>query len=263
MSYDVIFLKEKLKNNLLGGHITYYRETESTNDDAFLLALQGAGEGVAVLADAQSKGKGRYARTWHSPPGKNIYLSIILRPPVALDETPRIPILAGVTAAETIEYFCAGRVFLKWPNDVLLDGKKICGILSQLKVVDEKTYFIVLGIGINVNIKADEFPHELKTSATSMFMQTGAFFKREDIIIIFFENLEKWYKKLLQNGFEEIKSAWLKKTDMVGKKVIINCSSDRISGRVQGIDDNGSLVLVNKQNETISVCAGDATLVKE
>ena len=263
MSYDVIFLKEKLKNNLLGGHITYYRETESTNDDAFLLALQGAGEGVVVLADAQNKGKGRYRRSWHSPPGANIYLSVILRPPIGLDEASRIPILAGVAAAETIEYFCARRVCLKWPNDVLLDGKKVCGILSQLKAVDQKIHFIVLGVGINVNIRAEEFPDELKASATSMLVQTGAFLKREDVVIILFENLAKWYKKLLKNGFEDIQSAWLKKTNMIGKKVIVNCLGEIISGLARGIDDRGSLILVNDQNETITISAGDATLVKE
>lgn len=263
MSYDVTFLKESLQNNFFGGHIIYSRDTKSTNEDAFLLALQGAGEGVAVLADSQSKGRGRYGRSWHSPPGKNIYLSVILRPPIGLDEASRIPILAGVAAAETIEYFCTGNVFLKWPNDVFMDNKKVCGILTQLKAAEHQIHFIVLGIGINVNIKAEEFPDELKASATSMLVQNGAFLKREDVIIIFFEKLAKWYKKLLKKGFEDIQSAWLKKTDMIGKKVIINCLGEMISGSAQGIDNRGSLILVNDQNETLTVCAGDATMVKE
>lgn len=263
MCYDVTFLKEKLQKNFLCRDIIYSRETESTNEDAFLLALRGADEGIIVLADTQSKGRGRLGRSWHSPPAKNIYLSVILRPSIAPDETSRIPLLAGVAAAETIEHFCVGKVFLKWPNDVFLDGKKVCGILAQFKAVDEKNHFIILGIGVNVNIQAGEFPDDLKALATSMFVNTGVFLKREDVIIIFFENLAKWYKKLLHNGFKDIRSAWLSKTDMVGRKVILNCSGDRISGRVQGIDDNGFMVLINEQNETISVCSGDATLVKE
>jgi BirA family biotin operon repressor/biotin-[acetyl-CoA-carboxylase] ligase len=264
MGLNVAILNQKLENNLFGRHIVYHQQTASTNDDAFLLAMQGANEGTAVLADSQHKGRGRYQRRWHSPSGKNIYLSIILRPAMHPQEASRIPILAGVAMAETIERFCSAEVSLKWPNDVLLEGKKVCGILSQLKTADGRIHFIVVGIGLNVNMRCGDFPAELSAKATSIAMETGVLLERENVIIILFENLAKWYKKLLTTGFEEIKAAWMERTNMIGKNIKISClGGGVIRGQALGIDDNGSLLLINDAMEIISVSAGDATVLKE
>lgn len=263
MSLNIAFLRKNLENNLFGRHIVYHQQTESTNDDAFSLAIKGAGEGTAVLADSQSRGRGRHQREWYSPPGKNIYVSVILKPKINLREASQIPIVAGVAMAETIERFYTGDISLKWPNDVLLDDKKVCGILTQLKVSHDMIHFIVLGVGLNVNIGWEEFPEDLKATASSLFMKTGTFFEREGVIIILFENLAKWYKKLLTAGFEDIKAAWMEKTDMIGKNVAIGCLGEVTSGRVVGIDDDGSLILINDKKEKITVSAGDATLLKE
>jgi BirA family biotin operon repressor/biotin-[acetyl-CoA-carboxylase] ligase len=263
MGYDLAFLKEKLKDSPLGARLIYYQETSSTNDEAFSLAMQGAEEGTAVLADGQRRGRGRYRRTWHSPPGENIYLSVILRPSRPPQEASRIPIFAGVAIAETIGRFCSKEVSLKWPNDVLLRSKKVCGILCQSKIADGEICFIVVGIGLNVNTRPEDFPDEISCTATSMSAETGVCLKREDVIIILFENLAKWYKKLLTTGFEDIKAAWMEKTNMIGKHIKVSCLDEVITGKALGIDDDGSLRLMNESMEMITISAGDATVLKE
>ncbi len=166
-------LKKHLAGKFVGHTLYYYEETGSTNDEAFLLGVKGAPEGTALIAERQNAGKGRMQRTWHSPPGANIYTSVLLRPHFSPNHAPQISLAAGVAVADTLEPFCPGAVSLKWPNDVQIRGKKVCGILTQMKTAGGAVDFVVVGIGVNVNWKREEFPEDIREMATSVSMEAG------------------------------------------------------------------------------------------
>jgi BirA family biotin operon repressor/biotin-[acetyl-CoA-carboxylase] ligase len=201
-------------------------------------------------------------RVWHSPAGGNIYTSIILRPHITPARAPQISILAGVAVAEVLNNYCPDRIKLKWPNDVLIDGKKVCGILSHAKTAVGEIDFIVLGIGINVNISYNELPKEICNLATSLAMETGWKISPQELIISLYENMTKWYKQLLQNGFGRIKEKWLSLTPMIGRKVQVMFQEEFVSGKAIGLDEDGSLILLAAGNKEIKVLAGDATIIK-
>ena len=257
--------QEKLKRSLAGkfiGHqLHYYEEIGSRNDEAFLLGLSGAPEGTALIANKQSAGRGRLHRVWHSPAGSNIYTSIILRPKIESAKAPQISILAGVAVADVLESYCPDRIKLKWPNDVLIDGKKVCGILSQIKTAASEVDFIVLGIGINVNISYSQFPKEICNLATSLAIETGREISRQELIISLYENLGKWYKHLMQDGFGRVKEKWLSMSPMIGELVQVMFQEEAVSGKAIGIDEDGSLILLATGNKELKVSAGDATIV--
>ncbi len=260
MDWNLKTLTEGLARTSFGHPLYYFSQTGSTNDEAFALGLDCAAEGTAVLADSQSGGKGRFQRVWHSPAGANIYTSVILRPDISSAQASRIPLMAGVAVAETLRAFCPDAVRLKWPNDVLIHQKKVCGILSQARINNQKIDFIVLGIGMNVNIQQNDFSAEIRDIATSLGIETGLKISRLELIISLYENLEKWYKKLLQNGFDPIKERWLDLTPMIGQTVQVAFKNERLEGKATGLDDDGALILLTEKNTEITVSAGDATI---
>jgi len=263
MDWNEELLKNRLAGKLIGHKLYYYPEIGSTNDEAYRLGLEGAPEGTVVIADMQTKGKGRLQRVWHSPAGINLYTSIILRPQIKTAAAPQISLVAGVAVTELLGQFCPGRVELKWPNDVLINGKKICGILAQMKTEADQIDFVVVGIGMNVNIRQDQFPADITDIATSLWAETGREISREDLIISLYEIFAKWYKKLLQDGFASIKERWLHYAAMIGRNVQISYFNETLTGKALGIDDSGALILFDSHGKTINITAGDATILKE
>ncbi|HDQ04068.1 MAG TPA: biotin--[acetyl-CoA-carboxylase] ligase [Deltaproteobacteria bacterium] len=263
MDINFQVLRKKLAGKKIGHKIHYYPETGSTNDRAFELGIAGAPEGTVVIADRQSTGRGRLQRNWHSPGGVNIYTSIILRPKMEANAAPRVSITAGVAIAEILDEYFTAKVHLKWPNDVILNGKKVCGMLSQLKILGNFIDFIVLGVGINVNIGKEDFPPELRGLATSLAAEAGRRFSREKITISLYENLAKWYEVLTTEGFRKIKDKWLSMAPMIGCAVSIAFINEVISGNARGIDDDGSLVIETGNGKERKVSAGDATVLRE
>jgi BirA family transcriptional regulator, biotin operon repressor / biotin---[acetyl-CoA-carboxylase] ligase len=257
---------EKLEKSLAGkffGHKLYFiSETGSTNDEAYSLGLNGASEGTVVIADSQHKGKGRMQRVWHSPSGVNIYTSVILKPQIPLSKASQISIVSGVAVAETLNQYCPEKVWLKWPNDVLIGGKKVCGILAQIKMKANTIDFIVLGIGININLSREQFPQNIKEIATSLFIETGRKISRQKLIISLYENLAKCYKQLHQEGFDRIKEKWLRLAPMIGQTVQVMFKDETIEGKATGLDEDGSLMLFTDGNKKVKVSSGDATILK-
>jgi BirA family transcriptional regulator, biotin operon repressor / biotin---[acetyl-CoA-carboxylase] ligase len=262
MDWNEDLLRKSLTGKLIGHKLYYFPQTGSTNDEAFRLGVAGLPEGTAVIADSQTKGRGRMARVWHSPAGSNIYTSLILRPQLKPAAAPQISLVAGVAVAELLEQYCCGQVELKWPNDVLVTGKKICGILAQMKTVGEDVDFIVVGIGINVNIRLNQFPVEIRDTVMSLRSETGQEINRHDVIISLYENFAKWYKKLLQNGFAAIKEKWLHLAPMIGQDVQIMLQNEKIVGKALDLADDGSLIVLMADNEKLKISAGDATILK-
>lgn len=262
MTWNLKELEERFSGKLFGRKISFYSETASTNDSAFSMGMADASEGTVVIADRQSRGRGRLQRSWYSPANVNIYTSVILRPQINTSESSRISIMAGVAVAEFLEPLCPGCVRLKWPNDVLLNHKKVCGILSQAKIDQTRLDFIVLGIGLNVNMSQDQLSEEIRHTATSLTLETGREFSRQELLIQLYENLEKWYKQLTQNGFDAIRKKWLDFAIMIGQDIHVVFGDEIIEGKAKDIDGDGALILFVEGNKEIKVSAGDATIIK-
>jgi BirA family biotin operon repressor/biotin-[acetyl-CoA-carboxylase] ligase len=256
MDLNIDELRSYFFRKTIGRRIEYHEEVESTNTEALHLAQQGAQDGTVVIADAQSAGRGRLTRSWESPPSMNLYLSVVLRPDIPAVSASLIPLMAGVAVADVISQHCPGKVRLKWPNDVLIDGKKICGILAEMRTRADRVAFIIAGIGVNLNMKKLHFPLGLRETATSLQMETAMDIDRLDFAIRLLDALERWYRIYLNSGQDHIRQTWLKYADIIGKRIEVVFKSDTQRGTVVGLDENGALLLEGEAGVQ-QVLAGD------
>ncbi len=261
------FNKENLKRALaeqgFGNPLYFRNKTSSTNNLAYRLAEVGAPEGTAVFADCQTAGKGRRNRSWVSPAGVNLYVSLILRPTLAPALCAVLPLLAGVAVADLATVCGVGQVHLKWPNDVYLGPKKIAGILTEMKSLGKEVQFIILGIGINVNMAREQFPAPLADTATSLREEKGAALDRVEVVATLFKNMEIYYELLLREGFGPIRQLWLRYSRMVDQYCEVRCGGELSRGRMAGIDEGGALLLLTEDGGLHRVLAGDATIIKQ
>ncbi len=245
----------------LGCEIESFDELGSTNTEAAARARAGAPEGLLVLADAQSRGRGRLGRSWVSPPGRNLYASLVLRPPLPPAQVPLITLTAGLAVAETVAHWVGERTRIKWPNDVVVDGRKIAGILSEMDTDGGGVRFVIVGIGVNVNATAGDFPPEVRPLATSLWQCTGAAVDRAAVCARLLSRLELWYEALLQRGFSPIAAEWNRWDMLRGRQVQVQDGPRRIEGRVEGIGDDGRLRLLADAGVEL-IAAGDVTVLK-
>jgi BirA family biotin operon repressor/biotin-[acetyl-CoA-carboxylase] ligase len=244
MAQNPYLASERGTPGRIGWRIHYFDEIDSTQEAARELAAGGADQGTVVIAERQSAGRGRMGRTWHSPPGVNLYTTIILRPPIPLADVPRLGLVAGVATAEALERQAPGVVALKWPNDVWLRGRKAGGMIAEA-VTDarHKLDCVLLGIGININLEAADIPPELRDKATSMLIATGHPCDRIAIADSLFNLLDSRYMESLTRGFESVRPAWERYSALTGKRIAIVDGGRRQSGVVKGIDGTGALLL--------------------
>lgn len=263
MQFDAKDLQSKLTGRKIGWLLHYLETVDSTNRFAMGLAREGAPEGTVVLADRQTAGMGRLQRAWQSPPGCNLYLSVILRPAVAPLEASRITLLTGVAVAEAIASICPAGVGvgIKWPNDVQIRGRKVCGILTEMATAGGSRA-VIIGIGLNVNIKRENFDPGHRDTATSLWEETGREHSREDMAFLLCERLEWWYETFLHAGFAPVREEWLARSDMAGKRVRVLFRDEVQEGVVEGIDRDGALLLADEQGAVRRITAGDATIMK-
>jgi BirA family transcriptional regulator, biotin operon repressor / biotin---[acetyl-CoA-carboxylase] ligase len=249
-----------LGTDQIGRWIYTLPQASSTNEVAFRLALKGVEEGAAVLAESQTKGKGRMGRRWESPVGLNIYLSIILRPRIVPSKTPLITLMAAVACAEAIDEIAGLLPAIKWPNDLLLERKKLGGILTEADMELDRINFVVVGIGINVNMPRRSFPPSIKDTATSLQEALGRKTSRTVLIQAILRHMELWYKRIGQGRGKEITRRWKELAMIEGQEVEVTSLGEVVRGRALDIDEDGAL-LVQTDNTTIKkVVAGDVTL---
>ena len=256
-------LQEGLSGGLIGRSVIRLETVGSTNEHAFGLALQGAPEGTAVLADEQTKGRGRLRRTWHSPPGRNIYTSIVLRPPFSAALAPRITLTAGVAVADCLGQCGLKDLSLKWPNDVHVGGRKVCGILTEMKSQGGRVDFVIVGIGLNVNMRPEDFDPEIRERATSILEATGTFTSRQGLAAELYRSLEKWYKTLLAEGFSPVREWWLACAGILGKTLRTGPGEDAMQGEVLGVDEDGALLIADDRGLRRRVIAGDIVIERD
>ncbi len=256
MDVNVEELRRLFLSKAVGRRIEYLEETGSTNSEALRLAQEGTPEGTVVIADAQSEGRGRLDRAWESPPSKNLYLSVVLRPDIPAVASSLIPLMTGVAVADVVSQCCPGRVRLKWPNDVLVGGRKICGMLTEMRTKGDRVHFLIVGIGLNVNMGRLDFPRELRETATSLQIETACKLDRFDVAVRLFEALERWYRIFLGGGQEAIRKTWLRYADIVGRRVEVVFGNAVQRGTVTGLDASGALLLEGEAGVQ-QVLAGD------
>ncbi|MGH7865157.1 MAG: biotin--[acetyl-CoA-carboxylase] ligase [Candidatus Binataceae bacterium] len=244
----------------IGWRIHYFEELSSTQEVARELAEQGAAHGTVVIAEQQTGGRGRMGRAWHSPPGAGLYSTTILRPTLSIAQVARISIMAGVAAAEALETVAPGLVAVKWPNDVWLRGKKACGILAEA-VTDRAGALtsVLLGIGINVNLAADEIPIELRDKATSVRAVLGRACDRVELAAALFSRLDSRYMEVGSGDFESIRAAFAARFALAGKRIAVVDATARQSGVALGIDEDGALLLETERGVR-RILAGDVTV---
>jgi BirA family biotin operon repressor/biotin-[acetyl-CoA-carboxylase] ligase len=229
----------------IGWRIHYFEEVGSTQRIAAEMAEQGAAQGTVIIAELQTAGRGRMGRSWHSPPGVSLYSTTILRPRMPMAEVPRLSLVAGVAAAEALETVAPGLVALKWPNDLWLNGRKAGGIIAEA-VTDssqQQLSAVLLGIGLNLNLAAEDIPEELRDKATSVRIATGRPCNRIELAAALFNRLDTRYMEAEASGFAGARPSYDRYLALRGKRVTVVDSSIRVTGVVMGIDADGALVL--------------------
>ncbi len=223
--------------------------------------MQGAPHGAAVVAEEQTAGRGRRGRSWLSPPGKNLYLSLILRPQLPPARAPELTLVAAVAACEALRALGC-RAGIKWPNDLQVAGKKLGGILTELHATPGQVDFVVLGIGINLNLAAADLPPELQSIATSAQIELGAPVDRAAFLADLLARLERWSERHLESGFDAIRQRWTKLSTTVGARVRVQLTGQLLEGQALGLDPSGALQIRTDAGAVQTVLAGDVETVR-
>lgn len=232
-------------------------EVTSTNNNARELARKGAKEGTIVIAKKQIKGRGRFERLWESPKG-GLYLSIVLKPNCLSNKTTILPLLGSLVVSETIDSYNLSTK-IKWPNDVLVNGKKIAGILLESEAINKKLEYVILGIGINLNTDINFFSRDIKKISTSIFKEIGKPIDYYLFIKKLLQNFDKYYSFFLAKNYLFIINEWKKKSDTLGRKVKIITTSEQIIGEAYDIDISGFLIINTKFGKQKTITSGDCT----
>ena len=252
----------QLKTKIIGRHLVTLALTSSTNAEAFRLAEEGAAEGTVVTADEQSKGKGRLGRTWSSPPGANLYCSAILRPQIKPFEAPQLTFLSAVAVARAIKQVSDLKPEIKWPNDVLIGGKKVAGLLNEMSAETDGINFVILGIGVNLNMTADQFPDDLRHPATSLYLEGGAKVGRARFTALLLNELDRLYTGFLDCGFAQVRREWQELCNATGREVVVsNLGCADIRGRFAGIDSDGALLAQRPDGTIERILSGDVRVL--
>lgn len=247
-----------LHTETFGRHVVYLESTQSTNEEAKKIAREGAEEGTIVVAEEQITGHGRLARGFYSPFAKGIWFSLILRPKFFPMEASKCTLLAAVGVCRGIRRMGLADAGIKWPNDILVHGKKLVGILTLMSASMEKIDYIIIGIGINTGIKKNEFPEDFREGATS-FLNEGINVSRKDLLAAILGELEKEYSIAQNEGFDKVLDDWRALSVTLGQEVRVIFGDDSYTGKAVDIDRDGCL-LVNTGSEVKRVIAGDVSI---
>jgi BirA family biotin operon repressor/biotin-[acetyl-CoA-carboxylase] ligase len=250
------------RTSIIGRDIQVFAQTTSTNDVIEKLARDRVKEGVAVFAESQTRGRGRLGRHWNSPTRKGLWLSILLRPEFRPQETTQLTVAAATALWRAIHQATGLRPEIKWPNDILIRGKKLVGILTELSAELDRVRHVTLGIGVNVNQSASDFPPELRKLATSLRIESGRPVPRAQLATTILRELDHDYARICGGLFAEVADEWEEHCSTVGESVVIKLGARTIRGRAESLDDDGALLLRTEHGHIERITAGDVTLEK-
>lgn len=250
------------KTKVIGRDIRVFEETTSTNDIVEKLARDGVKEGVVVFAEMQSKGRGRLGRRWISPAKKGLWFSILLRPNMRPPETTQLTVAAATGVRRAVEKFTGLKAAIKWPNDILFGEKKAAGILMEMSAELDRVKYIILGIGVDVNLNAGEFSPELRKIATSIKTELGKAVSRPELAVAILRELDHDYSRITSGQFAAVADEWEKHGTTLGNDVVIRTGDRQIRGRAESLDEDGALLLRTVHGHLERIVGGDVTLEK-
>ncbi len=256
-------LKYRLgRTRVVGRDIQVFRETTSTNDVVEKMARDGVAEGAAVFAEKQTRGRGRLGRSWHSPQGLGIYVSILFRPRVSPMAVTRLTIAAAASLARAIELVTGLKPEIKWPNDLLLRGRKVAGILTEMSAEMDRVRHAIVGMGVDANHRESDFPRELQGIATSLRLESGREISRGELALAMLHELDRDYARAMSPRFEELADDWESRCTTIGRQVVIRMGARQMRGRAESLDADGALLLRTEHGHLERVVGGDVTVEK-
>lgn len=254
-------IKEGIRTRVMGRNkILHFPTISSTTEPAREEAQKGCAEGTLVVAEEQTGGRGRLGRVWYSPQYKGIFMSMVLRPPVNPNEVAKVTMIASVALALAINKETGVSAGIKWPNDLLAKGKKVCGILADLSAEMDRVNYLVLSAGINANQEPEDFPEDLKNTATSLKVETGRPVDRARLVRSCLEFFEHWYDLWLEQGFGPVLSCWKELSVSLNCPVRIHSLNNSWEGWAEDVDEDGALLLRLPSGELQRLVSGEVSL---
>lgn len=252
-------LESRIGTRWAGHHVVYFPQTDSTNLQAKAAGEGGSPHGSLFVTDRQSAGRGRRGRAWESPGGENIYMTLLLRPEFPPERASMLTLVMALAAAEGIETVCGGEVGIKWPNDLVLKGKKICGILTEMSAEVDYIHYVVIGVGINVN--QDTFPEEIRETATSLRLETGKKVIRGELITEILKRFEENYEIFAgTRDLSGLREAYSRRLVNRDREVKVLDPAGAYEAHALGIDERGELIVRTREGETRKVFAGEVSV---
>jgi len=250
------------RTRVIGREIQVFEETTSTNDLMARLARGGVKEGVVIFAESQSKGRGRLGRRWISPARKGLWFSVLLRPNIQPQAATQLTIASATALARAITLQTGIVPEIKWPNDILIRGKKIAGILTEMSAELDHLKEVILGIGIDVNLEANEFPAALRKTATSIRIESGQMVDRAGLAVAILRELDRDYERIKRGEFDIIAEQWQEHCSTIGAQVSIRVGDRVARGRAESLDADGALLLRGQHGHLERIIGGDVTMEK-
>jgi BirA family biotin operon repressor/biotin-[acetyl-CoA-carboxylase] ligase len=249
-------------NKVVGRDIRVFEETSSTNDVAEKLARDGVKEGVVVFAESQTRGRGRLGRKWISPPRKGLWFSVLLRPDLRPQAATQLTVAAATALRRAILDHTGLAPEIKWPNDILIRGRKVAGILTELSAELDHVKHLILGIGVDVNLAAADFPADLRKLATSLKVETGRHVHRAELAARILRELDHVYERIHNRRFQEVADEWGQHCATLGRRVSIHIGERVLQGHAEALDEDGALLLRTQHGRLERVIGGDVVLQK-
>jgi BirA family biotin operon repressor/biotin-[acetyl-CoA-carboxylase] ligase len=249
-------------SKVVGRDIRVFEETNSTNDVAEKLARDGVKEGVVVFAESQTRGRGRLGRKWISPPRKGLWFSVLLRPDLRPQAATQFTVAAATALFRAIHDQTGLTPEIKWPNDILIKGRKVAGVLTELSAELDLVKHLILGIGVDVNLATSEFPAELRKLATSLKIESGRHVQRAALAARILNELDRDYERIHSHRFLEIADEWQQHCATLGRRVSIQIGERVLHGHAEALDEDGALLLRTQHGRLERIIGGDVTLQK-
>ncbi|HXR04530.1 MAG TPA: biotin--[acetyl-CoA-carboxylase] ligase [Verrucomicrobiae bacterium] len=250
------------KTKIVGRDIRVFEQTTSTNDVIERLARDDVKEGIVVFAESQTKGRGRLGRTWMSPARQGLWFSVLLRPELRPQETTQLTVASATALRRAIQSETGLDPEIKWPNDILIRGKKVAGILTELSAELDRVKHVILGVGVNVNQGANEFPPELRKTASSLRIEAGKAIARPELATAILRELDQDYARVCGGLFAEVADEWEAHCTTIGRAVTIQVGERKIRGRAESLGEDGALQLRTEHGHLERIIGGDVTLEK-
>ena len=260
--YGELAVLSEVTGSLIGQNLKFYQEIDSTNKALKKMAAQNAPEGTVILADIQSAGRGRRGRAWMSAPKLGIWMSILLRPNLHPSSVQTLTLAASVAVMKALEQLGIGGMGIKWPNDILINGKKVCGILTELSAEAERVDWVILGIGLNVNHSESDFQHDIASVATSLRLNVNKNTELDRSVIAarMIDELENVYRGFIEKGSSWIVEEWKKRNITLGNRVNIISQQGNFSAEVLDITAEGKLIIKDEHGKVHEMLSGEISL---